>query len=90
MAKGTKTGGRKKGAQNKLTTELKEMILTALDEAGGINYLKVQATESPGAFLSLIGKVLPTTLANDPKNPVSVPIFQLLMNDPNNPEKTSR
>ncbi len=29
-------------------------------------------------------------LAGDPKNPVSVPIFQLLMNDPNNSEKTSR
>lgn len=81
MGKGTKTGGRKKGAQNKLTTELKEMILTALDEAGGVGYLTKQATESPSAFIALIGKVLPTTLANDKNNPLLAPTLQIVMND---------
>ena len=46
------------------------MILMALDKAGGVDYLHRQAEESPGAFLSLIGKVLPTTLAGDPQNPI--------------------
>lgn len=55
--------GRPKGTQNKATKALKEMILGALDQAGGENYLLTQATENPTAFLTLIGKVLPTTLA---------------------------
>ena len=54
--------GRPKGALNKATRELKEMILGALDDAGGQDYLARQANENPVAFLSLIGKVLPTTL----------------------------
>ena len=65
-----KTGGRKKGTPNRMTKELKEMILGALDEAGGQAYLLAQAKENPNAFLTLIGKVLPTTLASDNKNPV--------------------
>ncbi len=47
------------GRPNKVTKELKEMILGALDDAGGQEYLKRQAIENPGAFLTLIGKVLP-------------------------------
>jgi len=39
------------------------MILGALDDAGGRDYLTAQATKSPGAFLTLVGKVLPTTLS---------------------------
>ena len=51
--------GRKKGSKNKVTKALKDMILGALDDAGGQAYLAKQARENPGAFLSLIGKVLP-------------------------------
>lgn len=35
------------------------MILQALDGAGGVDYLQEQAKQSPAAFLTLIGKVLP-------------------------------
>jgi hypothetical protein len=70
MAKGAKTGGRAKGTPNKTTKALKEMILGALDQAGGEAYLLQQAQENPNAFLTLVGKVLPTTLAGDPNNPV--------------------
>lgn len=59
MAKGVKTGGRKAGTPNKMTAELKDMILTALDGAGGVGYLQKVATSHPAAFLSLVGKVLP-------------------------------
>jgi hypothetical protein len=72
MAKGVKTGGRTKGTPNKTTKALKEMILGALDQAGGEAYLLQQAQENPNAFLTLVGKVLPTTLAGDPNNPVTV------------------
>lgn len=60
--KGVKQGGRQKGTPNKVTAELKDMILEALDGAGGVAYLQKQATESPNAFLALIGKVLPLQL----------------------------
>lgn len=72
MAKGHKTGGRKRGTQNKLTGDLKEMILGALGDAGGRKYLATQATESPAAFLSLVGKVLPMQLTGKDGGPVAV------------------
>ena len=54
-----KTGGRAKGVPNKVNSDLKGMILTALSEVGGVKYLKEQAEENPTAFLGLVGKVLP-------------------------------
>jgi hypothetical protein len=59
MAQGKKTGGRTKGTPNKVTGELKDMILTALDDKGGVEYLKKCADDNPVAFLTLVGKVLP-------------------------------
>ena len=59
MAKGKKTGGRQKGATNKTTAELKEMILGALSEVGGQAYLVQQALDNPNAFMTLVGKVVP-------------------------------
>jgi len=52
-------GGSRKGKPNKITAELKDMILKALDQAGGVKYLAKQAEDSPAAFMSLLGKVLP-------------------------------
>ena len=54
--------GRPKGAANKNTKALKDMILGALEKAGGEDYLQRQADDNPNAFLTLIGKVLPTEL----------------------------
>jgi hypothetical protein len=70
MAKGIKTGGRKKGTPNKVPALLKDAILEAAMQAGGgsvVDYLKVQAVENPGPFMTLLGKVLPlqVTGAND-------------------------
>ncbi len=64
--------GRPKGSQNKVTLQLKEMVLQALAKAGGVDYLQRQANESPVAFLTLLGKVLPTTLTGDPTQPLKV------------------
>jgi hypothetical protein len=84
MALGRKTGGRKKGVQNKENKALREMILQALDEqkGGGVAYLKDQALSNPNAFLSLLGKVLPTTLAGDPNNPVRFERIEVVIVDP--------
>jgi len=69
-----KTGGRKKGTPNKATAQLKDMILNALGESGGVDYLVKQANENPMAFLTLVGKVLPMTVNGDPDTPLSVNI----------------
>lgn len=56
--------GRPKGAKNRATKELKEMILGALDAAGGVDYLEARAKDprTASAFLTLVGKVLPMTV----------------------------
>jgi hypothetical protein len=51
--------GRVKGVPNKVTKAVKEMILAALDKAGGEDYLLEQSEKNPNAFLQLVGKVLP-------------------------------
>lgn len=51
--------GRPKGAANKVTKALKDMVLHALEDAGGQAYLSRQANENPTAFMTLVGKVLP-------------------------------
>lgn len=51
--------GRPKGSQNKTTKAVKDMILAALDKAGGEDYLARQSEENPTAFMSLLGRVLP-------------------------------
>lgn len=67
-----KTGGRQKGTPNKVTGELKEMILGALADAGGQEYLKTQAVVNPGPFLTLVGKVLPHQITGEGGGPVKV------------------
>lgn len=58
-------GGRPKGTPNKVTADLKTMILEALEQKGGVRYLAEQADENPTAFLTLVGKVLPMTIGGD-------------------------
>ena len=54
--------GRPKGSMNKNTKAIKDMILAALDKAGGEEYLLRQSEENPTAFLTLVGKILPSEL----------------------------
>jgi hypothetical protein len=71
--KGKEKGpGRPKGLPNKATKQLKDMILGALDASGGVEYLTERANDprTASAFLSLVGKVLPMTIAGDPDNPL--------------------
>lgn len=60
---------------NKLTRELKDMILAALEQAGGQQYLAQQAIDNPGPFLTLVGKVLPLQVTGkDGKDLIPAPI----------------
>jgi len=67
--KSTKFGkgnpGKPKGAVTKVTAEIKDMIRQALDGAGGVDYLIDRAKDprTASAFLGLVGKVLPMTVA---------------------------
>lgn len=62
--------GRKKGVPNKINGQVKEMILEALDKAGGVDYLADRAKDSPAAFMALVGKVLPMQVTGADGGPV--------------------
>ena len=66
--------GRRKGSQNKFTASVKEMIIGALQDVGGRDYLAAQALENPAAFMSLIGRVLPLQLAGTADQPIAFEI----------------
>lgn len=68
--------GRPAGTPNKVTTAVKEMIVMALDNAGGLDYLTRQAEENPKAFLSLLGRVLPLQVTGDADSPLVVQVVK--------------
>jgi hypothetical protein len=57
---------------NKLTSDVKTMILAALDQVGGISYLVAQADKTPTAFMTLLGKVLPMSVAGEGGGPLVI------------------
>jgi hypothetical protein len=57
--------GRKAGVPNKLNADIKDMIMGALQDAGGQSYLARQAEDNPAAFMGLVGKVIPKDLKVD-------------------------
>lgn len=61
-----------KRGPNKVTAEVKSMVMQALDKAGGVDYLVDRANDpkSMVAFLALVGKVMPLQVAGDPDNPL--------------------
>ena len=77
--------GRPKGMQNKTTALLKDAILLAAADAGGVEglrgYLKVQAKENPGPFMSLLGKVLPMQVTGEGGGPVKHEVTWLKSDD---------
>ena len=74
MAKGHKTGGRKKGSRNKITTIAKDAIAAAADELGGSDRLVAWAKEDPQNervfWGTIYTKLLPLQVAGDPDNPL--------------------
>jgi len=63
--------GRKPGSKNKIPSELKEMILKALDSAGGVDYLTTQAEKNPTAFLTLLSKIIPAQISGEVNSKVT-------------------
>jgi hypothetical protein len=76
---GERRGGRQKGTPNKVTGQLKDMILGALENAGGVKYLETQANENPAAFMTLVGKVLPLQVGLDaPEGGAARVVFEVI------------
>lgn len=63
-------GGSRKGRPNKITADVKAMVLAALNQAGGPEYLYRQSMENPKAFLALVGKLMPLQLSGDGGGPL--------------------
>ncbi len=78
--------GRRKGSTNKSTRQIKEMILAALDESGGVDYLvqRAQDPKTAGAFLTLVGKVLPMQVTGEGGGPVGIAFIERRVIDPGN------
>lgn len=70
---------RRKGIPNKVSGSIREMILMALDKAGGVEYLVKQAQYNPVAFMGLLGRVLPMQVTGDPNAPIQIEIKRVLV-----------
>ena len=57
--------GRPKGAPNKNTQAIKDMLLASLDNVGGQKYFQQQAIENPNAYMALIGKIIPAEVKKE-------------------------
>ena len=66
--------GNRKGVPNKNTAAIKDMILTALSNAGGAEYLERRANDprTASAFLGLVGKVLPMQVTGENGDPIGL------------------
>lgn len=80
--------GRPKGVPNKFTGELKEMILTALSNAGGVEYLKDRALDTPGPFLGLVGKILPMQVTGEDGKGIPVAVTFVIQKQPGSENQT--
>lgn len=66
--------GRPKGAVNKMTRTIKAAIEEAFVKVGGAEYLAEMAVKQPAAFMTLLGKVLPTQMEHsNPDGSMSTP-----------------
>jgi hypothetical protein len=64
--------GRPKGSKG-VITDLREMFLAALDQAGGVKYLRAKATSHPNAFMSAVARMLPQFIKTDTEFKVRFP-----------------
>lgn len=69
--------GRQKGSTNRLTRTVKEAIEAAFDKVGGADYLAKMAIEQPQAFMTLLGKILPTQVNANIEGQIGMPVITL-------------
>ena len=69
--------GRPKGIPNKITLSVREAIERAFDNLGGASYLEHVGRNDPRTFCALLGKLLPTKLANADGSPLLAALTEL-------------
>lgn len=76
--------GRPKGTPNKTPAAIKDMILTALSDAGGAEYLLKRANDprTAAAFLGLVGKVLPMQVTGEGGGAIRLETIKRVIVDP--------
>jgi len=74
---GERITGRQKGTINKLTVSIRDAIEHAFDELGGASYLVHVGKNDPRTFCALLGKLLPTKLANADGSPLLAALTEL-------------
>lgn len=70
--------GRPKGSVDKGNAAIRDLIVQALDDLGGAEYLVSTAKSHPAAFLSLIGKVMPLQVTGADGAPLIPPTFNFV------------
>jgi hypothetical protein len=74
---GERVVGRQKGTPNALTASIKDAIHNAFEELGGMSYLVHVGRNDPRTFCALLGKLLPTKLANADGSPLLAALTEL-------------
>ena len=74
---GERPCGRVKGTPNALTASIKDAIHNAFEELGGMSYLVHVGRSDPRTFCALLGKLLPTKLANADGSPLLAALTEL-------------
>ena len=74
---GERPCGRVKGTPNALTASIKDAIHNAFEELGGMSYLVHVGRNDPRTFCALLGKLLPTKLANADGSPLLAALTEL-------------
>jgi hypothetical protein len=74
---GERVVGRVKGTPNALTASIKDAIQNAFSELGGTSYLVHVGRTDPRTFCALLGKLLPTKLANADGSPLLAALTEL-------------
>jgi hypothetical protein len=80
MAKGNKTGGRKKGTPNHLSGGVKSNIVAVFDKIGGREAMARWATENMTEFYKLYGRLLPTELSGPEGGAFTIEIVRFAEN----------
>jgi hypothetical protein len=78
----TPGSGRKKGSVNKVTASVKEAVLAAFDEVGGVRYLVAVARTEPRVFIALLARCLPQVLQGEELRPLTVRIMRFERQEP--------
>lgn len=79
MAKGKKTGGRKAGTPNKQTKAVKQCIINAFEDIGGVQNLAKWATENQTDFYTKMWvKVMPTEITGEDGGDIQITVKKIV------------